>query len=32
MAHTKSKEIQTEKFFKINNSFLKSDKELDVVF
>lgn len=32
MAHTKCKEIQKEKFFQINNSFLKRDKELDAVF
>lgn len=32
MAHTKCKEIQKEFFFQINNSFLKSDKEWDVVF
>lgn len=32
MAHTRCKEIQKEKFFQINNSFLKSDKELDVLF
>lgn len=32
MAHTKCKEIQKEKFFQINTSFLKSDKELDIVF